>query len=98
MEVTGSGCDVGPMAEVLIAFRRPPSMSASDLRAWVSELGLAAGRALAVSGPEGSPTDELRLRVQIGDGAGEAGLDELTDLMTDMRLLGLRPAVVASGG
>jgi hypothetical protein len=86
------------MAEVLIAFRRPPSMSAPELREWVSALRLACARSLAVSGPEGSPTDELRLCVQIEDGAEHAAEDELGDLLTDMRLLGLRPAVVVSAG
>jgi hypothetical protein len=86
------------MAEVLIAFRRPLSMSASELRIWVSDLRRARGRALAVWGPEESATDELRLRVEINDGTAEAGVEELADLMTDMRLLGLRPAVVPSGG
>lgn len=86
------------MSEVLIAFRRPPSMSASELRTWVSALRLGCGRGLALSGSEGSSAAELRLRVQFDDRAGKAAEEELTDLMTDMRLLGLRPAVVASGG
>lgn len=98
MAVTRSSCDVGRMTEVLIAFRRPASMSASELRTWVSALKLGCGRALAVSGAEGASADELRLRVEMYDGAAETAEEELTDLMTDMRLLGLRPAVVSSVG
>ena len=86
------------MTEVLIAFRRPPSLSASELREWVRDLRTEGGGALAVSEPEGASADELRLRVEIDDRAGKAAGEELADLMTDMRLLGLRPAVLSSVG
>ena len=82
------------MAEVVIAFWQPPQMSASQMAEWVSDMTLTPQRALAVSAPEGSASDGLRLRVQIDDDAVEAGVEELADLMTDMRLLGLRPAVL----
>jgi hypothetical protein len=82
------------MAEVVIAFRRPPSMTPSEMRAWVIDRALVRQRALALSGPEESQTEGLRLRVEIDDSAIETAEEELTDLMMDMRLLGLRPAVL----
>jgi len=97
MEVPGFRCDFEPMAEVVIAFRRPPQMSPSQMQEWVTDVTLAGQRALAVSAPEESANDGLHLRVQIDDGAVETGVEELADLMTDMRLLGLRPAVLPSG-
>lgn len=97
MVVSLTSCDVGRMAEVLIAFRRPPSMSTSQMHEWVDGLTLEPQGALAVSAPEESGSDGLRLRVRIKDDAVETGVEELADLMTDMRLLGLRPAVVPSG-
>jgi hypothetical protein len=97
MVVARPSCDLDPMAEVVIAFHRPPQMSASQMQEWVSDLTLAPQRALAVSAPVQSANDGLRLRVRIDDGAVEAGVEELADLMTDMRLLGLRPAVISSG-
>ena len=85
------------MAEVVIAFRRPPQMSPSQLEEWVSDVTLAGQRALVVSAPEESTDDGLRLQVQIDDDAVRTSVEELADLMTDMRLLGLRPEVVPSG-
>ena len=83
------------MAEVVITFHRPPSMSASEMRAWVVDRALARRRALVLSVPDASsPQHGLRLRVEIDDSKRETAEDELADLMMDMRLLGLRPAVV----
>ena len=86
------------MAEVLIAFRRPPSMSPSEMRAWVIDRALVRQRALVLSGPAGSWRDGLWLRVEIDDDEVETAEEELTDLMMDMRLLGLSPAVLPRGG
>jgi hypothetical protein len=97
MVVARSSCDVEFMAEVVIAFHRPPQMSASQMQEWVDDLALAPQRALAVSAPEQSAKDGLRLRVRIDDEAVATGVEELADLMADMRLLGLRPAVIPSG-
>jgi hypothetical protein len=87
-------CERCAMAEVVIAFHRPPTMTASDMRAWVIDRALVRQRALALSVPDASWGQGLRLRVEIDDGAVETAEEELTDLMMDMRLLGFRPAVV----
>ena len=50
----------------------------------------------ALSGPEESSSDGLRLRVDIDDDSAGTAEEELIDLMTDMRLLGLHPVVVHS--
>jgi hypothetical protein len=86
------------MGEVLIAFRRPATMSALEMRAWVIDRALVRQRAMALSEPEGSWSDGLRLRVEIDDGEIETAEEELADLMMDMRLLGLRPAVMPPRG
>ena len=85
------------MAEVTIAFERPATLSAAEMHAWVIDRALVGRRALVLSGPDGSNRDELVLRLEIDDGASDAA-EQLTELMMDMRLLGLRPAVVAHPG
>jgi hypothetical protein len=40
----------------------------------------------------------MRLRLELDDDTAEIAERELSDLMTDMRLLGLRPALVPSPG
>ena len=85
------------MPEVVIAFRRPPSMSVSEMRAWIIDREVAGPGTLALSGPDESSSDGLRLRVDIDDDERGMVEEELIDLMTDMRLLGLRPVVVPSG-
>jgi hypothetical protein len=83
------------VAEVLIAFERPASMSKSEMRTWVSERGRAGPPAIALGGADGAEGDDRVLRVDVrGDSTG-AVEDLLADLMMDMRLLGLRPTIVS---
>jgi hypothetical protein len=89
-------CQCFVMAEVEIALRRPP-MSAWQLRAWVKQFGLTHQSRLTLYGLEPG-SDGLRLRLELDDDSVETSERELSDLMTDMRLLGLRPAFVPSGG
>ncbi len=86
------------MAEVLISCERPPTLTAAQMHAWVIDRALLCQRALVLSGPDGSTGDGLVLRVEVDDDALEAAQEELTDLMMDMRLLGLRPAVLPQDG
>jgi hypothetical protein len=86
------------VAEVVIAFWRPPSMTQQQMHAWVIDRALVRQHALVLSGPEGSPSHGFLLRVKVEDDAAQATEEELTDLMMDMRLLGLRPAVLDPGG
>ena len=66
--------------------------------AWVIDRALVRQRALALSVPEASLGQGFRLRVEIDDSAAETAEEELSDLMMDMRLLGLQPAVLPPGG
>ncbi len=95
MVIAPGGCELLGMAEVVIAFHRPGSMSASEMRAWVIDRALVRQRALVLSIPEPALGEGMRLRVEIDDSAADAADEELSDLMMDMRLLGFRPAVVA---
>jgi hypothetical protein len=95
MSRSGQRCDIGGMGEIVIAFRRPPSMSASEMRGWVIDRALVRQRALALSVPEASWGQGFRLRVEIDDSAAETAEEELSELMMDMRLLGFQPDVVS---
>jgi hypothetical protein len=86
------------MAEMVIAFRQPPSLTPRQMHAWVIDWALERQRALVLSGPEEAPSHGFLLRVRVDDDAPEAAQEELTDLMTEMRLLGFRPAVLDLGG
>jgi hypothetical protein len=81
------------MAEVVITFRRPPALTAAEMHAWVIDRALVRQRALVLSG-SGSSGDGL-LRVEVEDETLDSPEEELTELMTDMRLLGLQPAVLS---
>ena len=86
------------MAELVISFRQPPTMTAAEMHAWVIDRALVRQRALVLSAPETPHRGGLRLRVEVDDDELATAEEELSDLMMDMRLLGLRPAVVAPGG
>jgi hypothetical protein len=97
MSLPEAGCDLRCVAELLIGFWRPSSMTVSEVRAWLVDRALVRSRALALSVPEASVGQQgLRLRVELDDSEVETAEEELADLMMDMRLLGLRPAVLTS--
>jgi hypothetical protein len=82
------------MSEAVIRLERPALVTA-ELRAWINHR-LGSGRAvLSRSRLNGSGPPTLLLRVELDSESDEAANDEVTDLMTDLRLLGLRPALVA---
>ena len=82
------------MSEVTIHLERP-ALVTPELRAWIHHR-LGSGRAgltrsrLNESGPRA-----LVLRVELRAKSGDAVDEEVADLMTDLRLLGLRPALVS---
>ncbi|HET9719623.1 MAG TPA: hypothetical protein VFP55_06065 [Solirubrobacteraceae bacterium] len=81
------------MAEVVIRLERP-AMLTPELRAWISHR-LGAGRAVLTRGRlNGSERGSLLLRVQMTSVA-DAVDEEVAELMTDLRLLGLRPTLVS---
>ena len=72
-------------------------MLTPELRAWLADR-MDGGRAvLARERANGSDRGALLLRVELRDSNGGAQ-EEVTDLMTDLRLLGLRPAPVLVRG
>lgn len=79
---------------MVISFQAPASMSAAEVRAWVIERALLGRRALVLTVPDPSFGQGLRLRVELDEREAEAAEEELADLIMDMRLLGLRPAVL----
>jgi hypothetical protein len=82
------------MSEVLIRLERPALLT-PELRAWLADR-MDGGRAvLARERTNGSHRGALLLRVELRDGLNGGASDEVTDLMTDLRLLGLRPALVS---
>jgi hypothetical protein len=81
-----------PVNEVLIAFSRPASLGESEMRAWIAERARERGPALILGRPD--PASQHVLRVRMHGESVEAAEEQLTDLMLDMRLLGLRPALV----
>lgn len=82
------------MAEILIRLKRPALLT-PELRAWLADR-VDGGRAvLARERANGSDRGALLLRVEVGDDADEGVQDQVADLLTDLRLLGLRPALVS---
>ena len=83
------------MAEIVIAFRRPASMTASEMRAWVTDRAVGPQRALVLSVPDASWGQGFRLRVQTDEHAAQTAREELSELVMDMRLLGFQPEVLS---
>lgn len=82
------------MAEVLIRLERPALLT-PELRAWLAHR-MDRGRAvLTRERTNGSERGALLLRVEVHGESDDGMQDEVADLMTDLRLLGLRPALVS---
>ncbi|HTU87786.1 MAG TPA: hypothetical protein VMF57_19565 [Solirubrobacteraceae bacterium] len=83
------------MSEVLIRLERPALLT-PELRAWLADR-MEGGRAvLARERTNGSHRGALLLRVELRHNSNGHAKDDVMDLMTDLRLLGLRPALVPS--
>jgi len=86
------------MVEVLISVTRPASMSESEMRGWVSGRSQGGGCALSLSSRGGMGNHALLLRANVRAGTGGTAEHQLTELMLDMRLLGMRPTIVTRRG
>jgi hypothetical protein len=82
------------VGEVMISFERPASMTESEMRAWVTERGRVR-RSERCSGADGGASREALLLCVDVQADSKTAEEQLTDLMMDMRLLGLRPNVVS---
>lgn len=80
----------------MISFERPESMTESEMRAWITERGRVRPPERDPEKAGGAGTGALLLCVDV-QADGKAAEEQLTDLMMDMRLLGLRPSVVSRG-
>ena len=94
MEFRVSPCQPQRVAEVLIRLQRPALLT-PELRAWLADR-MEGGRAMiARERANGSHRGGLLLHVEVPGGSDQAVQSEVADLMTDLRLLGLRPALVS---
>jgi hypothetical protein len=87
---------VSAVTEVLISLRLPASMTESEMRSWIASRAQSWNPVLALRDGEGSGA--LLLHVDVGPDPTAPATEQLIDLMTDMRLLGLRPAIVPDDG
>jgi hypothetical protein len=82
------------VSEVLIRLERPASLT-PELRAWISHR-MGAGRAVLSRGHLGnSERGALLLRVEVTSAPEETVDAQVIDLLTDLRLLGLRPTLLS---
>ena len=94
MEAGTAGCQPCAVPEVLIRLERPASLT-PELRAWISQR-LGSGRAaLTRSRLNGSDMPAMVLRVEVRGPTDDAVQENLADLLTDLRLLGLRPTLLS---
>ena len=85
------------MAQLVIRFRRPESLSDEEMQTWLSQRahGRQPAVALARVGDEGEQALVLNLDGHASEEDPYA--DQLIDLLTDMRLLGMKPSSAESG-
>jgi hypothetical protein len=85
------------VSEIVIRLQRPALLT-PELRAWLADRMTRRPARRAVLTRErtnGSDRGALLLRVEV-QGESDDGIgDEVADLMTDLRLLGLRPSLVS---
>ena len=80
------------MPEVLIQLERPALLT-PELRAWIGQR-LGSGRvALTRSRLDGSTRGAMLLRVEVPADSETSTKDTVDELLTDLRLLGLRPTL-----
>jgi hypothetical protein len=83
------------MAQAQIAYHRPTGLSEDELRSWL--LGRAGSRISLRLAPAGTQSDRGVVHVIVAQ-PREPGRSEdaIGGLLGDMRMLGLRPAIVSS--
>ena len=95
MVATAVGCQRPPVPEVQIRLERPAALT-PELRAWISSRPGPGRAVLARARQEGGGPGELILRVDIALPTLQDIRDEVSDLITDLRLLGLRPTLLTN--
>lgn len=97
MRVPAQAASVSAVSEVLISLRLPASMTESEMRSWITAQAQSYKPALVLSGEDGMGAG-LLLHIDVPADPTASAPEQLIDLMTDMRLLGLRPAIVPDDG
>jgi hypothetical protein len=86
------------MIEVLISYGRPDSLDEPELRSWLAGQMQALLAEAVTFLPRDGHTDPDRdglVRFALEADAARSAEDRIADLVTDMRMLGLRPETVA---
>jgi hypothetical protein len=97
LRVPAQAASVSAVSEVLISLRLPASMTESEMRSWITSRAQSCKPALVLTGDESSAAG-LLLHVDARPDPTASATEQLIDLITDMRLLGLRPAIVPDDG
>jgi hypothetical protein len=85
------------MAEVLIFLQRPPTLSEAEMRTWLLErAGIHRRPKLAIAEPDHREGQQALLQVDVEADSVQDARTQLNELMTDMRLVGLRPAFAST--
>ena len=98
MTVAPPASEAVSMIEVLISYQLPESLAEPELRSWLADqMQALSAEAVAFLPPERSADhDHDRLaRSALDSDAARSTEDRIADLVTDMRMLGLRPEAVA---
>ena len=86
------------MIEVLISYARPESLDEPELRSWLAnQVKTLSAEAVTFLPPDG-PTDHDRdglVRFALDSDTARSAEHRIADVVTDMRMLGLRPETVA---
>ena len=86
------------MIEVLISYARPESLDEPQLRSWLANQVQALSAEAVTFLPPDEPTAHDRdglVRFALDSDTARSAEDRIADLVTDMRMLGLRPETVA---
>src|SRR5437588_9112985 len=86
------------MIEVLISYQLPEILDEPELRSWLADRMQALSAETVAFLPPESAVDHDRdglMRFALEADAARSAEDRIADLVTDMRMLGLRPETVA---
>jgi hypothetical protein len=94
MDVRACNRQALDMSEVVIELTRPASLT-PELRAWIRQRPNGARAVLTRRRASESDAGALLLHVDLVAAPGASAEEEIAELVTDLRLLGLRPALIS---
>ncbi len=92
------GSETVSIVEVLISYRLPERLDEPELRTWLAaQMQTLSAGAVAFLPPESAADHDHDglMRLALDSDTARSIEDRIADLVTDMRMLGLRPATVA---